>query len=50
MISHDLDIVKNHFQETLLLVGEPVAWGKTEDVLTPHNLRQAKTLSRPLAS
>jgi zinc/manganese transport system ATP-binding protein len=35
---HDLDMVRAHFPETLLLARGPVAWGATSDVLTPDNL------------
>src|SRR5579864_5087888 len=35
---HDFDLVKAHFPQTLLLAREPVAWGNTNDVLTPSNL------------
>jgi zinc/manganese transport system ATP-binding protein len=39
---HDLEIVKANFPEALLLAREPVAWGKTADVLTPDNLTKAR--------
>jgi zinc/manganese transport system ATP-binding protein len=35
---HDLDMVRNHFPETLLLARGPVAWGPTAQALTPENL------------
>src|ERR1700759_1118896 len=35
---HDLDMVRTHFPETLLLARGPVAWGVTTEVLTPDNL------------
>ena len=35
---HDLDTVRAHFPETLLLARGPVAWGATGEVLTPDNL------------
>jgi zinc/manganese transport system ATP-binding protein len=35
---HDLDTVRNHFPETLLLARGPVAWGATTEALTPENL------------
>jgi zinc/manganese transport system ATP-binding protein len=38
---HDLDMVRNHFPETLLLARGPVAWGATAQVLTPENLMVA---------
>jgi zinc/manganese transport system ATP-binding protein len=41
---HDLDLVKMHFPEALLLAREPVAWGKTADVLTAENLLKARRM------
>jgi zinc/manganese transport system ATP-binding protein len=41
---HDLELVKAHFPETLLLAREPVAWGKTADVLTPDNWVKARRM------
>jgi zinc/manganese transport system ATP-binding protein len=38
---HDLEMVRNHFPETLLLARGPVAWGATAQVLTPENLTEA---------
>jgi len=35
---HDMELVRNHFPETLLLARGPVAWGATADVLTADNL------------
>ena len=35
---HDLDMVRSHFPETLLLARGPVAWGLTAEALTPENL------------
>ena len=35
---HDLDMVRAHFPDTLLLARGPVAWGATTQVLTPDNL------------
>jgi zinc/manganese transport system ATP-binding protein len=41
---HDLDLVKSMFPEALLLAREPVAWGKTSDVLTAENLLKARRM------
>ena len=41
---HDLDLVRSHFPETLLLAREPVAWGPTKDVLTAENLLKARRM------
>ena len=41
---HDIDFVRAHFPETLLLAREPVAWGHTANVLTPENLLAARRM------
>lgn len=41
---HDLDVVRAHFPETLLLAREPVAWGATPEVLTAENLLKARRM------
>jgi zinc/manganese transport system ATP-binding protein len=41
---HDIDFVRAHFPETLLLAREPVAWGRTSSVLTPENLLMARRM------
>jgi zinc/manganese transport system ATP-binding protein len=41
---HDLDLVKSMFPEALLLAREPVAWGRTADVLTAENLLRARRM------
>jgi zinc/manganese transport system ATP-binding protein len=41
---HDIDFVRSHFPETLLLAREPVAWGRTAAVLTPENLLTARRM------
>jgi zinc/manganese transport system ATP-binding protein len=41
---HDIDFVRAHFPETLLLAREPVAWGSTRVVLTPENLLVARRM------
>ena len=35
---HDMELVRNHFPETLLLARGPVAWGATAELLTAENL------------
>lgn len=44
-VLHDLDQVRAHFPETMLLARECVAWGATPQVLTPYNLMRARELS-----
>jgi zinc/manganese transport system ATP-binding protein len=41
---HDMDLVRNHFPETLLLARGPVAWGATAEVLTAENLAEARRM------
>jgi zinc/manganese transport system ATP-binding protein len=41
---HDIDLVRAHFPETLLLAREPVAWGPTAEVLTAENLSRARLM------
>lgn len=41
---HDLDLVRNHFPQSLLLAREPVAWGATADVLTQDNIVKARRM------
>jgi len=38
---HDMDLVRAHFPETLLLAREAVAWGATAQALTADNLAKA---------
>ncbi len=44
-VLHDLDQVRRHFPDTLLLAREAIAWGRTEDTLTEPHLHAARTLS-----
>ena len=41
---HDMDMVRAHFPQTLLLAREAVAWGPTAEVLTADNLLQARRM------
>ena len=41
---HDLELIKANFPEALLLAREPVAWGRTPEVLTPENLLKARRM------
>ena len=42
---HDMDQVRAHFPDTLILAREVVAWGKTQKVLTPANLTKSRQLT-----
>ncbi|HWV96961.1 MAG TPA: ABC transporter ATP-binding protein [Xanthobacteraceae bacterium] len=41
---HDMDLVRDHFPETLLLARGAVGWGETPQVLTPENLLTARQM------
>jgi zinc/manganese transport system ATP-binding protein len=41
---HDMDMVRAHFPQTLLLAREPVAWGATAGVLVADNLAAARRM------
>jgi zinc/manganese transport system ATP-binding protein len=43
-VLHDLDMVRAHFPQTLLMAGQAVAWGQTDKVLTAENLHLARHL------
>ncbi len=43
-VLHDMDVVREHFPETLLLAREPVAWGETDEALRPENLLRARRM------
>jgi zinc/manganese transport system ATP-binding protein len=42
VVAHDLDLVRAHFPQTLLLARQPVAWGETATVLAENNLLKAR--------
>ncbi len=42
VVVHDLDLVREHFPEALLLARRPVAWGEATKVLDPENLLKAR--------
>jgi zinc/manganese transport system ATP-binding protein len=41
---HDMELVRAHFPETLLLARGKVAWGVTAEVLTSENLSEARRM------
>jgi zinc/manganese transport system ATP-binding protein len=41
---HDMELVKATFPQALLLAREPIAWGATDDVLTPENIVKARRM------
>ena len=42
VVAHDLELVRAHFPNTLLLARQPVAWGETIEALRPENLLKAR--------
>jgi zinc/manganese transport system ATP-binding protein len=44
-VLHDMDQVREHFPDTLLLAREAVAWGPTRDTLTAANLLKARAMA-----
>lgn len=42
VVVHDLDLVREHFPEALLLARQPVAWGDVHQTLSPGNLLRAR--------
>lgn len=42
VVLHELDFIRKHFPETLLLARELIAWGPTNTVLAPDNLTLAR--------
>lgn len=44
-VLHDVDQVRQHFPQTLLLARELVAFGDTPEVLTPDNLQRARRMT-----
>ena len=45
MVTHDLDYVRQHCPQTMLLARECIGHGPSENVLTQENLERAKQLS-----
>lgn len=45
VVLHDLDCVQRHFPEAMLLAGQLVAWGPSEQVLGKANMHLAQHLS-----
>ncbi len=44
-VLHDMEQVRQHFPQALLLAREPVAWGPTAEVLKPENLQRARHMA-----
>ncbi|NTF31087.1 metal ABC transporter ATP-binding protein [Rhizobium skierniewicense] len=44
-VLHDFEQVRTHFPETLLIARELIAWGPTQQVMSPINLMRARTMA-----
>jgi len=44
-VLHDFDQVRAHFPETLLIARELIAWGETQQVMSPVNLMRARIMA-----
>lgn len=44
-VLHDMELVREHFPQALLLAREPVAWGPTAQVLRAENLFRARQMA-----
>ena len=44
-VLHDAAQVRSHFSHTLLIAREPIAWGRSEDVLTEEQLLRANHIA-----
>jgi zinc/manganese transport system ATP-binding protein len=44
-VLHDLDQVREHFEQVLLLAREPVAWGPTAEVIQAEHLFRARQMA-----
>jgi len=48
-VLHDLDLVRAHIPETLLIAREPIAWGSTVEALSAENLLRARAMHEAFA-
>lgn len=46
-VLHDFRQVREHFPAALMLARESIAWGPTDEVLTPQNLRRVRQAVNP---
>ncbi|KWS87898.1 MULTISPECIES: zinc ABC transporter ATP-binding protein AztA [Pseudomonas syringae group] len=44
-VLHDIEQVRQHFPQTLLMAREAIAWGETSQVLSAANLRKARNMA-----
>jgi zinc/manganese transport system ATP-binding protein len=43
-VLHDMELIRAHFPQTLLIAGGPVAWGATAETLSTENLLAARRI------
>jgi zinc/manganese transport system ATP-binding protein len=43
-VLHDLDVVRDHFPDCMVLAREVIAWGPTRDVLTAESMLRARRM------
>jgi zinc/manganese transport system ATP-binding protein len=43
-VLHDMELIRAHFPQTLLIAGGPVAWGATAETLSAENLLAARRI------
>ncbi len=43
-VLHDIDLVREHFPESLMLARGAIGWGKSADVLRPENFLKARAM------
>ena len=44
-VLHDLDQVRTHFPDCVMVARECIGWGRTTDIVTPQNLLRARQMS-----
>lgn len=44
-VLHDLDLVRHHFPQTLMLARDPLGWGPTVEILTSQRLAAARRMA-----
>jgi zinc/manganese transport system ATP-binding protein len=44
-VLHDLDLVREHFPQSLLMAKRPIAWGASSEALSPEHLQKARYIA-----
>ncbi len=45
VVSHDLDLIKTYFKDSILLAQQCIGWGNTSEIITPENFLTARKIS-----